>query len=347
MDAEKFESTKDMSDAIAFGCYLVAQDIRKNWQDEKIRSRMREALIDVEAQLKDRQGRIAEYTPRINKTGFREYVQSLDINSSEQTLFAIHLLYSNPFAPFDFNPERIESKKDDSVLSLAKYLRFNQALVAIQSAIEIKHTIRKEIKAVESLGVREHLKDPKKLGVAAASALGLTAVAVVSAPTLAVLLPAAQGLSGAAAVSAGLASIGGGSIAAGGMGMAGGMAVLGMTGAVTGASAGMVGASAIMDPVESYGDQGALLKLGILEKYMILEKLDRKKLLRLSELTEAESNNDDGIDIERLIAKLIERNQDRLAFQKERNSSKSEQVKSIEMFLKRLKVYQKVWRKIS
>ena len=80
---------------------------------------------------------------------------------------------------------------------------------------------------------------------------------------------AANGLSGAAAISAGLAALGGGAVAAGGFGMAGGIAVLVGGGSLLGATAGTaVGAS-----IASLGSNAVLseaAKLQVVLKEIVL-----------------------------------------------------------------------------
>lgn len=83
------------------------------------------------------------------------------------------------------------------------------------------------------------------------------------------MLFAANGLSGAAAISAGLAALGGGAVAAGGFGMAGGIAVLVGGGSLLGATAGTaVGAS-----IASLGSNAVLseaAKLQVVLKEIVL-----------------------------------------------------------------------------
>src|SRR3954454_14224876 len=111
---------------------------------------------------------------------------------------------------------------------------------------------REEAKATRR---RRGLSDYALWGLGAAAVAGAV---IVAGPLIAPLMPAAAGLSGAAAFSAGMAQLGFGSIAAGGPGMTGGMWMLGVAGGVVGFGSAAGIQTALHEAVGTPGASGLL-----------------------------------------------------------------------------------------
>lgn len=120
--------------------------------------------------------------------------------------------------------------------------------------------------------------------IGVASGIVIAVTAGIAAPAVALLF-AAEGLTGAAAISSGLAALGGGAIAAGGTGMLGGIVVLVTSGGILGVTGGATVAALV-----AQSPQLALLMASKLEVYFrevllpILKDTNlAKKLLREQE----------------------------------------------------------------
>ena len=195
-------------------------------------------------------------------------IKQLDQNAQNKVwkymIFLECVLYS-PYYPLSDNKEAYKPFKG---LSINKKGR-KETLEKIADNLQID---KKYIKIFEDA----HSSADKKLSgywtkVAMGAGIGIIVIliAIVTFQYEIIAYFAAEGLSGAAAISAGLAALGGGAVAAGGFGMAGGIAVLVGGGSLLGASAGTaVGAS-----IASLGSNAVLseaAKLQVVLKEIVL-----------------------------------------------------------------------------
>lgn len=167
----------------------------------------------------------------------KKKVDSIDKTSKNTVwkymVFLECVLYS-PYYPLDTNKDNYKPFKG---LKINKTARKEQ----LKIIAEILNIDSKYIKIFED----SYASSIKKLSgywtkVAMSAGIGIIVIliAILTFQYEIIAFFAAEGLSGAAAVSAGLAALGGGAIAAGGFGMAGGWAVLIGGGALLGASTG-------------------------------------------------------------------------------------------------------------
>ena len=198
-----------------------------------------------------------------------DYLKSFGGNPSQNKVwkymvFLECVLYS-PYYPLSDNKEAYKPFKG---LAIDKKVR-QETLNEIADILCID---KKYIKVFEN----SHKSAVKKLSgywtkVAMGAGMGIIVllIAIVTFQYEIIAFFAANGLSGAAAISAGLAALGGGAVAAGGFGMAGGIAVLVGGGSLLGATAGTaVGAS-----IASLGSNAVLseaAKLQVVLKEIVL-----------------------------------------------------------------------------
>lgn len=205
---------------------------------------------------------------KLSNLDLKTKINRLDINAQNKVwkymVFLECVLYS-PYYPLSDNKEAYKPFKG---LAIDKKVR-QETLNEIADILCID---KKYIKVFEN----SHKSAVKKLSgywtkVAMGAGIGIIVllIAIVTFQYEIIAFFAANGLSGAAAISAGLAALGGGAVAAGGFGMAGGIAVLVGGGSLLGATAGTaVGAS-----IASLGSNAVLseaAKLQVVLKEIVL-----------------------------------------------------------------------------
>lgn len=174
------------------------------------------------------------------------------------------VLYS-PYYPLSDNKDEYKQFKG---LSIDKNGR-REALENIANNLGIDTKYIKIFEDAHSSAVKKLSGYWTKVAMGAGIGIIVLLIAIVTFQYEIVAFFAAEGLTGAAAVSAGLAALGGGAVAAGGMGMAGGVAVLIGGGSLLGASAG----TAIGVSVASLGSNAVLseaAKLQVVLKEIVL-----------------------------------------------------------------------------
>ena len=350
---ESFESLFNMSEGgIAFGSYLIAKGMARDWPEEVTQKKMNKALQDLGAMLQDREGKISEFTGSLSAENYSKFLT--EFTPADKIILALNLAYTHPFYPFDFMPE---SCSKQHLEQLSKIMSAKRSPLVDKASVESLLNIKSKVeKSINSEITKGELKNPKSLAKivskASVGAVTLGGLAIFAGPSLAVLLPAASGLSGAAAVSAGMASLGGGAVASGGMGMAGGMWILGAIGGTVGAATGASG-QLIMNQVaiESLGSLGISQVLVSLQKLMICELLIRQDKLNIGEVRVDRdvkfAKGEQNINIDLILSNLIATADQRVKHHESMNSSKAEKVVLQKSLIRSLKVYQKAWKSLS
>lgn len=195
-------------------------------------------------------------------------IKQLDQNAQNKVwkymIFLECVLYS-PYYPLSDNKEAYKPFKG---LSINKKGR-KETLEKIADILQIDKKYIKIFEDAHSSAVKKLSGYWTKVAMGAGIGIIVILIAIVTFQYEIIAYFAAEGLSGAAAISAGLAALGGGAVAAGGFGMAGGIAVLVGGGSLLGASAGTaVGAS-----IASLGSNAVLseaAKLQVVLKEIVL-----------------------------------------------------------------------------
>lgn len=195
-------------------------------------------------------------------------IKQLDQNAQNKVwkymIFLECVLYS-PYYPLSDNKEAYKPFKG---LSINKKGR-KETLEKIADNLQIDKKYIKIFEDAHSSAVKKLSGYWTKVAMGAGIGIIVILIAIVTFQYEIIAYFAAEGLSGAAAISAGLAALGGGAVAAGGFGMAGGIAVLVGGGSLLGASAGTaVGAS-----IASLGSNAVLseaAKLQVVLKEIVL-----------------------------------------------------------------------------
>lgn len=202
----------------------------------------------------------------------RQKIAELD-KTTQNTVWKYMVLLEcvlyHPYYPIDQDKEAYKPFKG---LSLDKKSR-KESLLAIADLLGVDS---KYINIFE----KSHSKAIKSLSgywtkVFAGAVIGIVVIfiAICTFQYEIVAFFAAEGLSGAAAISAGLAALGGGAIAAGGFGMAGGLAVLIGGGALLGSSAGTaVGMSVASLGANAVMSEAAKLQVVLKEIVLAIQK---------------------------------------------------------------------------
>lgn len=166
-----------------------------------------------------------------------EKIKQLDQNSQNKVwkymVFLECVLYS-PYYPLSDNKDAYKPFKG---LSIDKKVR-KKTLEKIADILQIDKKYIKIFEDAHSSAVKKLSGYWTKIAMGAGVGIIVILIAIVTFQYEIIAYFAAEGLSGAAAISAGLAALGGGAVAAGGFGMAGGIAVLVGGGSLLGASAG-------------------------------------------------------------------------------------------------------------
>ena len=195
-------------------------------------------------------------------------IKQLDQNAQNKVwkymIFLECVLYS-PYYPLSDNKEAYKPFKG---LSINKKGR-KETLEKIADNLQIDEKYIKIFEDAHSSAVKKLSGYWTKVAMGAGIGIIFILIAILTFQYEIIAYFAAEGLSGAAAISAGLAALGGGAVAAGGFGMAGGIAVLVGGGSLLGASAGTaVGAS-----IASLGSNAVLseaAKLQVVLKEIVL-----------------------------------------------------------------------------
>ncbi len=216
------------SDALLLGAYLIAQEVADREPAGETFRRMQTALSCLADELR-------EVAPEFFLIGVEPELNSLvDSWSREDAVkLLIELRVANPFAPYEF-----EMTKKRDLARLAEMRKMARVALGLPAEVadEVSAAWTVVLKAENRATLRRRMSEPKSWATLVGVGLAVAGVAVIAGPAIAPLMPAAAGLSGAAATSAGLAQLGFGAVAAGGLGMAGGLWVLGVGGAALGAA---------------------------------------------------------------------------------------------------------------
>lgn len=195
-------------------------------------------------------------------------IKQLDQNAQNKVwkymIFLECVLYS-PYYPLSDNKEAYKPFKG---LSINKKGR-KETLEKIADNLQIDKKYIKIFEAAHSSAVKKLSGYWTKVAMGAGIGIIVILIAIVTFQYEIIAFFAANGLSGAAAISAGLAALGGGAVAAGGFGMAGGIAVLVGGGSLLGASAG----AAVGVSIASLGSNAVLseaAKLQVVLKEIVL-----------------------------------------------------------------------------
>lgn len=219
--------------ALAVGAYAVAEDITIEEPHFQDRKRMQRALDALKAHLTEAYSEffVAGTTPDLSAL--------LDGSTADdRRAFLIELAAADPFAPYWFRMTK--ARERSRVNALRRIAERNLSLDAddvAKVASNWRTACADWAKSRSSVG-----KWRIPIIIAGGAAIG--GLAVAAGPLIATVMPAASGLSGAAAVSAGLAQLGFGSIASGGLGMTGGLWMLGLAGTAVGSGGTALGNSA-------------------------------------------------------------------------------------------------------
>lgn len=174
------------------------------------------------------------------------------------------VLYS-PYYPLSDNKDAYKPFKG---LSINKKGR-KETLEKIADNLQIDKKYIKIFEGAHSSAVKKLSGYWTKVAMGAGIGIIVILIAIVTFQYQIIAFFAAEGLSGAAAISAGLAALGGGAVAAGGFGMAGGIAVLVGGGSLLGASAG----TAVGVSIASLGSNAVLseaAKMQVVLKEIVL-----------------------------------------------------------------------------
>lgn len=197
-----------------------------------------------------------------------EKIKQLDQISQNKVwkymVFLECVLYS-PYYPLSDNKDAYKPFKG---LSIDKKGR-KETLKKIADNLQIDKKYIKIFEDAHSSAVKKLSGYWTKVAMGAGIGIIVILIAIVTFQYEIIAYFAAEGLSGAAAISAGLAALGGGAVAAGGFGMAGGIAVLVGGGSLLGASAG----TAVGFSIASLGSNAVLseaAKLQVVLKEIVL-----------------------------------------------------------------------------
>ena len=197
-----------------------------------------------------------------------EKIKQLDQISQNKVwkymVFLECVLYS-PYYPLSDNKDAYKPFKG---LSIDKKGR-KETLKKIADNLQIDKKYIKIFEDAHSSAVKKLSGYWTKVAMGAGIGIIVILIAIVTFQYEIIAYFAAEGLSGAAAISAGLAALGGGAVAAGGFGMAGGIAVLVGGGSLLGASAG----TAVGVSIASLGSNAVLseaAKLQVVLKEIVL-----------------------------------------------------------------------------
>lgn len=240
-----------------------------------------------------------------------EYLGVVKRSSQQKShayLVVIESLFFVPYSPLDTS-NTIAFEMGKTILNYRLDIDF---LSSFTREIGVDKELLNRFKrrfANSSLALSGKMATMAIIGVASGIVIAVTAG--IAAPAVALLF-AAEGLTGAAAISSGLAALGGGAIAAGGTGMLGGIVVLVTSGGILGVTGGATVAALV-----AQSPQLALLMASKLEVYFrevllpILKDTNlAKKLLREQELfiqqlnTKLESGHVPSGDKEKYIRNL-------------------------------------------
>lgn len=170
-------------------------------------------------------------------SSIRNKVAKIDNNAQNTVwkymIFLECVLYS-AYYPLDTNKEAYKPFKGLKMNKAAK----DEELKKIADILNIDYKYIKIFKDAYSSATKKLSGYWTKVAMGAGVGIIVILIAIVTFQYEIIAFFAAEGLSGAAAISAGLAALGGGAVAAGGFGMAGGIAVLIGGGTLLGASAG-------------------------------------------------------------------------------------------------------------
>lgn len=248
------DGSNQVAVALRLASFQLAKDIFFAEPAGLSRDRMKRALEALERSLREEAG---EFYVRGATPDLTAMLDGTSLN--DRHAFLLEVITAQPFAPYWFEWTKLRRGEHREAI---RRLAGNSLAMEVEDAERIEETWRRlqrdEAKAARA---RRGLSDYALWGLAAAAVAG---VAVMAGPVIAVLMPAAANLSGAAAISAGMAQLGFGSIAAGGLGMTGGMWMLGVAGGVVGLGSAAGIQTALHEAVGTPG-AGELLRIELVK----------------------------------------------------------------------------------
>lgn len=183
-----------------------------------------------------------------NELALKEFLKQLSRDTEQKSHAYSIIIEALFFAPYF--PLALSSKADDKNSKIK--LKYKTDIDYLASFASILNIDRDLLKMFQKRFTKAYMSISGKKQVALLTGLAAGVLIVISAGMMApkvILMCAAPGLTGAAAISSGLATLGGGAIAAGGTGMMGGTVVLVTTGGILGVAGGTtVGALAASSP---------------------------------------------------------------------------------------------------
>lgn len=197
-----------------------------------------------------------------------EKIKRLDVSAQNRVwkyMVLLECVLYNPYYPLSDNEEEYKKFKGLSIDKDGK----QETLEKIADLLQIDAKYIKTFESSYSSAMKKLTGYMTKVVLGAGIGIVVALLAILTFQYEIIAFFAAEGLSGAAAVSAGLAALGGGAVAAGGFGMAGGIAVLVGGGSLLGASAG----SAVGVSVASLGSDAVMseaAKLQVVLKEIVL-----------------------------------------------------------------------------
>lgn len=230
MTGEQPGPDADLALAMMLGAYTVARHVTNAEPAGETQLRMEAALDRLAKELAAADRELLDETGAPRWPGV-----AMGHKHDDAVRVLVELALCDPFHPFQF--DTAHGQRPEARRAALRDLARSPLRLSADTADRVLLAQRVVSDQWRSHQRRSAFK-PSTFWKASVMGLAIGGVAVAAAPAIAVLMPAAAGLSGAAALSAGLAQLGFGSIAAGGLGMVGGMWVVGSTGVVAGLVAG-------------------------------------------------------------------------------------------------------------
>jgi hypothetical protein len=197
---------------------LMAEELARSEKDAD-RKKKKERVVGLKRKLLIEA--FPDATKGLSLIGDAHKLLGGDWSRQDALTFAIDLLFSNPFAPYEL---KVNNSDLDKALAMAvRYVGVSEE--------DVKH-LRKTQREAFQVYQQINLAKVALIGVGGLIVMGLGGWA--AAPLIGTAIGEAAGLAGAAATAHGLAILGGGSLAIGGAGMAGGLWMVTGTGAALG-----------------------------------------------------------------------------------------------------------------
>jgi hypothetical protein len=294
--------------ALGLGSYVVANAIHVAEPAGVSRDRMGVAVDALADQLRSTAGDFFVAGTAVDMSSLLD-----GASEDDRRLFLIELALANPFAPHWFEMSRSRDTARVNALRGLANASLGLDLDAVDQISDRWKVVLREETAKRDGGERW-----RRLAIVGAGGLAVAGLAIVAGPLIAVAMPAAAGLGGAAAMSAGLAQLGFGSIAAGGLGMTGGLWMLGLAGGAVGVG-GAAASQAVVKQLVSVAGSANLIQLELCKLV-----LDARLANEFGWFNASIAEFDGGVD---RLATAIDAE---LELERRRNDPKAERVKELE-----------------